>query len=51
MLWPYEINASAEQLNVLKLDDYGITPMEKFLGPATDITLKTTIHGDVQFMS
>ena len=30
MLWNYALNAFAKQLNVLKVDDYGITPMENF---------------------
>ena len=30
----------AEQLNVPKMDDYGITPIEKFSGTTTYITLK-----------
>ena len=30
MLWNYALNDFAKQLNVLKVDDYGITPMENF---------------------
>ena len=40
MLWPYALKAFAEQLNILKVDDNGITPMEKFEGTTTDIALK-----------
>ena len=39
MLCPYALKAFAEQLNVLKVDDDGITPMEKFSGTTTYITL------------
>ena len=31
-----------EQLNELKVDDYGVTPVEKFAGTKTDFTLKNT---------
>ena len=51
ILWPYELKAFGEQLNVLKLDDNGITPMENFSVTTTDITIKITTHGYVQFMS
>ena len=37
MLWTYELKAFEEKLNVLKLDDDEITPMEKFSGTTTDI--------------
>ena len=40
MLWPYELKDYVEQLNVLKLDYDGITPMENSTGTTTDITLK-----------
>ena len=40
MLWPYELKAFSEQLNKVKVDDYGITPMKKFAGKTTYITLK-----------
>ena len=40
ILCTYVLKAFEEQLNVLKLDDYGITFMEKFAGTKTDITLK-----------
>ena len=39
MLCPYALKAFPEQLNVPKADDDGITPMEKFSGTTTDITL------------
>ena len=41
MLCPYELKAFACQLNILKVDDDGIIPMEKFSGTTTDIYLKT----------
>ena len=50
MLWTYALKSFAEQLNVLKVDDYGINPMDKFVGTTTDITIKITTHGAVQFM-
>ena len=40
MLWPYALKAFAEKLNELKVDDYGITPMEKFSVTTKYITLK-----------
>ena len=40
MLWPYLPKGFTEQLNVLKVDNYGITPMEKFSGTTTYINLK-----------
>ena len=40
MLWPYELKAFAEQFNVLKVDGYGITPMENFAGTTTYINIK-----------
>ena len=40
MLWLYELKYFAEQLNELKVDDDGITPMESFAGTTTDITTK-----------
>ena len=39
MLWIYKLKAFAEQLNVPKVDDYGITPMQKFSGTIKDINL------------
>ena len=30
ILWPYAVKAFAEQLSVLNVDDYEITPMENF---------------------
>ena len=33
------------------MDDDRITPMEKFSGTTTDITLKFSTPGDVHFMS
>ena len=42
MLWPYSLKVFAEQLNVLKVDDNEITPMEKFSGTTTDIYLKNS---------
>ena len=40
MLCPYELKAFSEQLNLIKVDDYGINPMEKFAGKTTYIILK-----------
>ena len=40
MLWTYELKDFTERLNVLKVDDDGITPMEKFSSTTTDISLK-----------
>ena len=51
MLWKYALKDFAEKLNVLKVDDDVITPMENFSGTTTEITLKITTHGAVQFMS
>ena len=51
MFWAYALKYFTEQLNALKLDDDGITPMENFAGTTTYISLKTTTHGDVHFMS
>ena len=51
MLWPCALKYFAEQLNLIKVDNYGITHMEKFEGTATDITIKITTNGAVQFMS
>ena len=39
MLCPYAIKTFVEQLDELKVDNDGITPMEKFSGTTTDITL------------
>ena len=51
MLWTYALKVFSENLNVLKLDGDGITPMEKFSGATIDITLKIATCGDVRFMS
>ena len=40
MLWPYTLNAFAEQFNEVKVDDYDITPIEKFAGTPTHISHK-----------
>ena len=40
MLWAYELKAFAEKLNLIKVDDDGITLMEKFTGKTAYITLK-----------
>ena len=40
MLWIYTLKSFSVQLNVLKADYDGITPMEKFSGIKIDITLK-----------
>ena len=40
ILRPYSLKAFAEKFNVLKVDDYGISPMEKFSGTATYISIK-----------
>ena len=40
MLLHYELKVFAEQLNVLNVDDYGITLIEKFTVTTEDITLK-----------
>ena len=40
MLWTYALKAFVEKLNILKVDNYGITPMNKFSGTTTDVTLK-----------
>ena len=34
------MKAFSEQLNEIKVDDCGITPMEKFAGITTNITIK-----------
>ena len=51
MVCTHALKAFSEQLNVIKVDDDGITPMENFVGKTTDITLKITTHEVVQFMS
>ena len=51
ILWTYSLNYFAEQLNVLKVYDDGINPMEKFVGTTTYIYIKIDTHGAVQFMS
>ena len=40
MLWTYALKAFLEQLNVLKVDDYYITPVEKFAGTTKENSLK-----------
>ena len=40
MIWPYVLKSFSEKLNALKVNDYEITPMEKFTGITIDITLK-----------
>ena len=40
MLWIYALKEFSEQLNSLKVDDDGVTPMQKFAGTETYITLK-----------
>ena len=40
MLCPCALKYFEKELNVLKLDDYGITPMETFTDKITYITLK-----------
>ena len=40
MLCPYALNSLTEQLNKLKVDDDGITLMERFSGTTTNITIK-----------
>ena len=32
MIWNYVLKSFAEQLNELNVDDYRITPVEKFVG-------------------
>ena len=39
VLWPYALKFFSEKSSVLNVDDYGITPMEKFAGTTTDIYL------------
>ena len=51
MLWPYVLKSFVEQLNILKVYDDGIIPMEKFSVTTKYITLKITTHGSVHFMS
>ena len=40
MLWPYALKSFAKKVNEINVDDYGTTPMKKFAGTTTDITLK-----------
>ena len=40
ILYLYALKAFAEQLNVTKVDGYGITPMENVSGTTTDIIIK-----------
>ena len=51
ILWTYVLKVFSEQLNVVKVDGDGITPMKNFAGTTTEITLKIAIHEAVQFMS
>ena len=51
MLWPVSLKSFVEQLYVLKVNDDGITPMEKFSGSTKDIALKIATHGYIQSMS
>ena len=39
MLCPYSLKSFSEQLNQLKADGDGVTPMGKFVRKKTDITL------------
>ena len=45
MLWPYSLNAFAEQLNELKVENDGVTTMDMFSGKTTDINLKKSYMG------
>ena len=40
ILWFYELKNLAENFNELKVDDNGITPIDKFAGTTTDITVR-----------
>ena len=40
MVWTYVPRYLVEQLNLLNVDDDGITPIEKFAGITTDTTPK-----------
>ena len=40
MLCPYVMNSFQENINVLKVGDVGITPMDKFSDTTTDISIK-----------
>ena len=40
ILWPYALKDFLEQLNVIKVDDDGITPTENFSGTTIDINIK-----------
>ena len=51
ILWNYALKSFVEQLNVLKVGDYGITPTEKFVIKKQILILKITTHGAVQFMN
>ena len=51
MLWPYALKDFSEQWNVLKVDDDGITPMEKFSGTTADIFPKNHHTWGCPFMS
>ena len=51
MLWLYSLKSFVEQLNEIKVGDYGITSMENFTSTTTEITLKITTHGDVQVLT
>ena len=47
ILWPYTLKDFVEQLNALKVDDDGITPMDNSACTRTDITIKITTYGYV----
>ena len=40
MVCPYALESFSEQLNIIKMGDYGITLMGNFAGTTTDINLK-----------
>ena len=50
MLCTYVLKNFTEQLNLLNVDDNGITPMVNFSGTTTYILFKINTHGPVQFM-
>ena len=51
MFWPYAVKTFVEQLNEHKVDNDGISLMEKFSVKTTGITIKISTHGAVQFLS
>ena len=51
ILWTYALEAFVEKLNLIKVYDDGIAPMEKFTGTTTDISLKNHHTWAVHFMS